>query len=121
MVSDGRKRADYQVLKQHKKVQKKHEISGDLQRPRLIGEGNGEQLQATGLPLPPDRESSRSRGTGRRGKGARIGVLLRGDLVAGGLLGSGWRIWQWEDLEKPESGEEGTVVEASRPSKDIGN
>lgn len=76
MVSDGRKRADYQVLKQHKKVQKKHEISGDLQRPRLIGKGNGEQLQATGLPLPPDRESSRSRGMGRRGKGARIGVSV---------------------------------------------
>lgn len=32
-------------------------------------------------------------------------------------LGCAWRIGQWEDLEKPDRGEEGTVVETSRPSK----
>lgn len=46
---------------------------------------------------------------------------MLGDLavvVGGGVaLGCAWRIGQWEDLEKPDRGEEGTVVETSRPSK----
>ena len=76
------------MLKQYKKVKKKHEISGDLQRDVLQVIGNGERLQAIGLLLPPKKESSRSVGV-KRQKSQNRGCLLLGDLAVGGPLGSG--------------------------------